>query len=261
VPAKPLLRALFAAGAFMKRALLAAGAAAAAAVVYYATKADDGDDDVEEIPSCSRDEVIAIFNKLSGIMNQNISTLMRKINAQNAQIPQAMLAQYLVEHYETQLKEVQAVVFKEFGYDEDEVEEAVDYYEAAGPNRDEGVCEATNQLRQLYINVGGSVELDLPEDLTVEKMCVVFEDYMGAVVAAQAAFTEHLHALKAKGAQVTTAQLNETRQLKMSEKVGVVLKKHGLSNLVFQAAIEKFNDHPTFQAKIAAVKAADQTKK
>ena len=47
----------------------------------------------------------------------------------------------------------------------------------------------------------------------------------------------------------------------MSEKVGVVLKKHGLSNLVFQAAIEKFNDHPTFQAKIAAVKAADQTKK
>ena len=116
---------------------------------------------------------------------------------------------------------------------------------------------ATNQLRQLYINVGGSVDLDL-EDLTVDKMCVVFED-MAAVVAAQAAFTEHLHALKAKGAQVTTQQLNETRQAKMGEKVGVVLKQHGLSNLVFQAAIEKFNDHPTFQAKIAAVKAADQT--
>ena len=151
----------------MKRALLAAGAAAAAAVVYYATKADDGDDDVEEIPSCSRDEVIAIFNKLSGIMNQNISTLMRKINAQNAQIPQAMLAQYLVEHYETQLKEVQAVVFKEFGYDEDEVEEAVDYYEAAGPNRDEGVCEATQSsdiLRGLGTMTGSRSRSSYPGD-------------------------------------------------------------------------------------------------
>jgi hypothetical protein len=84
---------------------------------------------------------------------------------------------------------------------------------------------------------------------------------MGAVVAAQAAFTAHLHALKARGAQVTTAELNETRQAKMQEQVGVVLKKHGLSNLVFQAAIEKFNSHPTFQAKIAAVKANDPNKR
>ena len=245
----------------MKRALVAAGAAVGAAVLYlkYGGAEKEAEDGVEEIPACSRDEVIAIFNKLSAIMNQNISNLMRKINAQNAQIPQAMLAQYLVEHFETQLREVQQVVFREFGYDEEDVEEAVEFYEADGDHRDEGVCDATNQLRQLYINVGGSVDLDLPEDLTVDKMCVVFEDYMAAVVAAQAAFTEHLHALKAKGAQVTTQQLNETRQAKMAEKVGVVLKQHGLSNLVFQAAIEKFNDHPTFQAKIAAVKAADQT--
>ena len=32
-------------------------------------------------------------------------------------------------------------------------------------------CDAVNQLRQLYINVGGSVDLDIPEELTVEKMC------------------------------------------------------------------------------------------
>ena len=84
---------------------------------------------------------------------------------------------------------------------------------------------------------------------------------MGAVVEAQKAFTAHLHALKARGAQVTTSELNETRQNAMQQKVGAVLKKHGLSNLVFQAAIEKYNDHPTFQAKIEAVKQADAAAK
>ena len=245
------------------RLVLAAGAACVAGAAFFASRksGSSSEDDVEELPACSRDEVVAIFAKLHALMNQSVSTLMRKINAQNAQIPQAMLAQYLVEHFESTLRDYQGQVFAEFGYDEEEVEEAVAYYEAEGENRDEKVVEACNALRQLYINVGGAVDLDLPEDLDVDKMCAVFEEYMGAVVAAQAAFTAHLHALKAKGAQVTTAELNETRQLKMQEQVSVVLKKHNLSNLVFQAAIEKFNAHPTFQAKIAEVKANDPTKR
>jgi len=242
---------------------LGAAAAALAGAAFFASRRRDasGDDDVDELPACSRDEVVAIFTKLHTLMNASVATLMRKINAQNAQIPQAMLAQYLVEHFEATLREYSAQVFAEFGYDEDEVEEAAAFYEADGDARDDGVVDACNALRQLYINVGGSVDLDLPDDLTVDKMCAVFEEYMGAVVAAQAAFTAHLHALKARGAQVTTAELNETRQAKMQEQVGVVLKKHGLSNLVFQAAIEKFNSHPTFQAKIAAVKANDPNKR
>ena len=85
-------------------------------------------------------------------------------------------------------------------------------------------------------------------------MCDIFGEYMAAVVAAQTQFAQHLQQLKARGAQVTTQDLNETRQATMQKEVSVVLKKHGLTNLVFQSAIEKYNDHPVFQAKIAEVK-------
>lgn len=243
----------------MGKALAATAAAAAVGVALY-LKAGAEDDGVEELPACSRDEVVAMLTKLVAIMNQNVQALMRKINAQNAQIPQQLLQQYLVEHFETQLKEVQQVVFSEQGYDVEDVEAACAYYEAPA-TRDEGVADACNQLRQLYINVGGSVDLDLPEDLTVERMCDVFGEYMRAVVAAQAAFAQHLQQLKARGAQVTSQDLNETRQATMQEKVSVVLKKYGLSNLVFQAAIEKYNDHPLFQAKIAEVKSRGEAAK
>jgi len=77
---------------------------------------------------------------------------------------------------------------------------------------------------------------------------------MAAVLAAQQAFTLHLQQLKARGQQVTSQQLTEFRQAKIAAHVSVVLDKHGLNNLIFQSAIEKYNDHPKFQAKIAQVK-------
>lgn len=158
------------------RALVATTAlAAAGAAAFYLYGGQDDDDDVSEMPQVSRDECVAIFEKITAIMTQQINTLMRKIQAQGAQIPQQMLQSYLVEHFETQLKEVQSVVFKEYGYDVEDVEQAFSYYEAVA-TRDEGVCDACNALRQLYTNVGGRVDLDLPEDLTVEKMCEVFEE-------------------------------------------------------------------------------------
>ena len=86
---------------------------------------------------------------------------MRKIQAQGAQIPQQMLQSYLVEHFETQLKEVQSVVFREFGKDEDEVEHACAYYEAK-ETRDDKVVEACNNLRSLYTNVGGELSWTCP---------------------------------------------------------------------------------------------------
>jgi len=236
------------------RALVATTAlAAAGAAAFYLYGGQDDDDDVSEMPQVSRDECVAIFEKITAIMTQQINTLMRKIQAQGAQIPQQMLQSYLVEHFETQLKEVQSVVFKEYGYDVEDVEQACSYYEAVA-TRDEGVCDACNALRQLYTNVGGRVDLDLPEDLTVEKMCEVFEEYMSAVQGAQVAFSQHLAQLKERGAQVTTQQLNETRQHLMQQQVIIVLKKHGLTNLLWVAALEKYTDHPVFKAKVAAAK-------
>lgn len=241
--------------------LLVGGATAAAGLAYLAyvrqqekaiEEEDDDSEDVEEMPSVGPETVSKIFDKLRALMNANIAKIMRRINAQGGQVPQALLTQYLVEHFETQLREIQALVFKEFDVTEEEMEEAVEYYEAT---REASVVESVNQLRQLYVNVGGSIELDLPEDFDVDKMCLVFGDYMAAVTEAQAAFSQQLQMIKAKGGQVTAAQLSEAREAMMQEKISVVLKKHNLTTLLFQAAIEKYNDHPTFQQKVASVKA------
>ena len=80
------------------------------------------DDDADDLPTVTPAECTQIMEKITMIMQQQIQTLMRKIQAQGAQIPQQMLQSYLIEHFETQLKEVQSVVFREFGKDEDEVE-------------------------------------------------------------------------------------------------------------------------------------------
>lgn len=218
---------------------ITAGAAAlACSLALRKNKAEEGDEELEEIdelPMIPPEKVVAIFNKLCELMNANITQVMRRINAQGGQVPQAMLAQYLVEHFETQLRELQTVVFKEFDVSEEDLEDAVEYFEGSGGQpRDSTVAAAVNQLRQLYVNVGGSLDLELPADLSVEKMCVVFEDYMAAVVEAQTAFTQQLQSIKAKGGQITTNQLTEARQAKMQEKISVVLKKHNLNTLLFQ---------------------------
>ena len=236
------------------KALVATGALAlTGAAAYYLYGPAEDDDDADDLPTVTPSECVQIMEKITAIMTQQINTLMRKIQAQGAQIPQQMLQSYLIEHFETQLKEVQSVVFREFGKDEDEVEHACAYYEAK-ETRDDKVVEACNNLRSLYTNVGGRVELDLPEDLTVEKMCIIFEEYMAAVQAAQLAFSQHLQQLKARGAQVTTSQLNETRTNLMQNHVLTVLKKYDLTNLLWVAALEKYSDSQVFKETVERCK-------
>lgn len=239
-------------------AVAAVTAVAGAAVLAAAWRGDEDDGDIDELPVVGSAEVVAIFKKLVEVMNLTMRQAVARINQQgNGQIPQAMLQQYLLEQFEATLKEVQGQIFKQQGHSEEDVEEAVSYYEQQG---DAAVVKAVNELRLLYMNFGGAIDLDLPEDLDINKMCQVFEEYMAAVVEAQQAFTTYLQQLKAKGAQVTSVQLQEIRQSKIDAHGGAVLAKFNLNFLMFQIAIEKYNNHPQFLAKIAAVKAGDAGK-
>ena len=84
--------------------------------------------------------------------------------------------------------------------------------------------------------------------------CAVFEEYMGAVQQAQIAFSQHLQQLKARGAQVTTSQLNETRNNLMQNHVLTVLKKYDMTNLLWVAALEKYSDSQVFKAAVERCK-------
>ena len=77
---------------------------------------------------------------------------------------------------------------------------------------------------------------------------------MGAVQQAQIAFSQHLQQLKARGAQVTTSQLNETRNNLMQNHVLTVLKKYDMTNLLWVAALEKYSDSQVFKAAVERCK-------
>jgi len=238
----------------MSKGLAIIATAAAAAAGIYALRrhvgADDCDDDVDdELPSITVETVVEIFSELTSKMNESVTRMMRSIQEHKSQghvIPEAYLQQVLVQQFETTLAEAQEELFKLHSVDEEDLEEAVTYYEAADQK---DVVESVQRFRQLYISIGGSIEVDLPEDLDVDNMCELLEEYMEAFISAQ----EEVAKL-AKGQIIADAHtLQQMNQRTVQEKTSEVLERYGLTQLVFQSAIKKFSEDDKFQAQIKEI--------
>ena len=134
----------------------------------------------------------------------------------------------------------QEKMFRDLGVEEADVDRSTHYYLR---QEDREVTSAVNDFRQLYTNYGGEVELDLPATLDEDKMCAAFDDYVVARNQAHEAIVMQVENLKR-----TQGSLNEAQQraigTKLQQAAAVMmeeaLKKHGLTELVFQAAMKKF---------------------
>ena len=90
------------------------------------------------------------------------------------QVPDpAQLQMIILMEFEKQLQKVQEEVFEEFKCDEEDLETATNYYLA---QKDEEVKAGVDALRELYSMFGGKVDTELPDDLTVDKMCLILEE-------------------------------------------------------------------------------------
>ena len=162
----------------------------------------------------------------------------------------------VVQNFNNILLAVQENLFKDLGVEEADVDYATHYYMR---QEDKEVLNIVQDFRQLYSNFGGEVELDLPADLDEKKMIAAFEDYVAAREQAQEAIMKELNQIKSNGGQMNELQQQQIGlQLQQAAATLITgaLKKHDLTELVFQAAMKKFiAESPAFKALV------DQDKK
>ena len=233
----------------MSRGLLLT-AAAVAASGYYLFARGAGDDDESDEPSIAPQTVVEIFEELFVRMRESVERMVKSIqehkNSGN-HIPEQYLAQVILQNFESTLVEAQEEVFAQHGVEEDDLREAVDFFTAAEHRE---VVAAVEKFQQLYTQIGGSVEADLPDDLDVDVMCGLLEEYMDAMLSAQ---EDAVKLALAAGRPISGEELQARIQKPVQEKTAEVLGRYGLSQMQLQTAIKQFQEDPKFTAKIKSI--------
>ena len=233
----------------MSRALLLT-AAAVAASGYYLLARGAGDEDESDEPTIAPQTIVEIFEELFVRMRESVERMVKSIqehkNSGN-HIPEQYLAQVILQNFESTLVEAQEEVFAQHGVEEDDLREAVDFFTAAEHRE---VVAAVEKFQQLYTQIGGSVEADLPDDLDVDVMCGLLEEYMDAMLSAQ---EDAVKLALAAGRPISGEELQARIQKPVQEKTAEVLGRYGLSQMQLQTAIKQFQEDPKFTAKIKSI--------
>ena len=233
----------------MSRALLLT-AAAVAASGYYLLARGAGDEDESDEPTIAPQTIVEIFEELFVRMRESVERMVKSIqehkNSGN-HIPEQYLAQVILQNFESTLVEAQEEVFAQHGVEEDDLREAVDFFTAAEHRE---VVAAVEKFQQLYTQIGGSVEADLLDDLDVDVMCGLLEEYMDAMLSAQ---EDAVKLALAAGRPISGEELQARIQKPVQEKTAEVLGRYGLSQMQLQTAIKQFQEDPKFTAKIKSI--------
>ena len=233
----------------MSRALLLT-AAAVAASGYYLLARGAGDEDESDEPTIAPQTIVEIFEELFVRMRESVERMVKSIqehkNSGN-HIPEQYLAQVILQNFESTLVEAQEEVFAQHGVEEDDLRDAVDFFTEAEHRE---VVAAVEKFQQLYTQIGGSVEADLPDDLDVDVMCGLLEEYMDAMLSAQ---EDAVKLALAAGRPISGEELQARIQKPVQEKTAEVLGRYGLSQMQLQTAIKQFQEDPKFTAKIKSI--------
>jgi hypothetical protein len=116
-------------------------------------------------PAMDESETKEIMNAILKKLKLLVPKLLSAAQNIKAQVDQAgqdmdevtLMKNYILPHYLTNLQEIQDMVLQEYDGDEDELEEAVNYYCEAG---DEELINIRKVIRAQHIQFGGDSDLD-----------------------------------------------------------------------------------------------------
>ena len=166
--------------------------------------------------------------KMAPLMQQ-----LEQVKAQNPNVNEEELSKFVAQNFDKTLLSVQEKVFADYGVAEADVDEATHAYMAAG---DDEVLEIVNDFRTMYTQFGGTVEIELPSDLTEDVMLAAFDDYAEARDKANEVIMMELQRSQGKMSEAQHRVLMLHAQTLMNG----ALKKHNLSPLVWQSAVKVF---------------------
>lgn len=219
-------------------------ALAVASAYWFLTRGDDDDGEADD--HLPREMILDIFTELKKQMPAKMAPLMQQleaVKAQNPNVNEAELMKFVSQNFDKSLLGVQEHLFQEYGVEESDVDQSTHYYM---DQQDEEVLAMVNDFRTLYTQFGGSVEVELPESLTEEKMLAAFDDYVEARDKANDTIITELQRSQGKMSEAQHRVLMSHAQTLMA----AALKKHGITQLVWGSAVKKYMETSAkFKAK------------
>ncbi|OQR99679.1 hypothetical protein ACHHYP_05088 [Achlya hypogyna] len=201
------------------------------------------------LPSLPKDQLLSILTIISTQMGQivlSLANIEQKIRQESAQsgrsLPEDQLAAYLMGQFEEAMKAIEAQAYSKHNTSEDEVRIATEYYESV---EDPEVHAAVGKLQELYrlITGAGASDVEVPEDLTLEKFLIIMEETMESL---NVAMEEVCQEVKLLDPEDKEEAINERYVKKADQLSAQIHEQHGLSREILQAAMMKYQQEPIF---------------
>lgn len=207
------------------------------------------EDGVREVPNLHKDQLLSILDTICAQMGQVVMQLAKleaKIRQESSQsgraLPEDQLASYLMGQFEEAMKAIESQVYAKFQTTEDEVKVATEYYEE---EEDKDVANAVTKLQDLYrvMMGGGFSDVEVPEDLTLQKFVNIMHETMESLNVAMEEVCLEVKELNPDNKEDAINQRYVKRADALSAEIHA---KHGLTREVLQAAMMKYQQEPAF---------------
>jgi hypothetical protein len=228
----------------MAKSAAVLGALAVVGGLLWSMSGDSCDDEnFEEVP---KEKVLEFFLHLQKSVTEKMNPLMQQIAQLQGQpgMNEADLMKIIAQQFDKCCQASQNEILQEMGVEESDLSSTTHKFLQEG---DDEVTEAVDSFRSTYaLNYGGSVEVEIPKDLSEETMCAAFDSY---VVARDEADKTYMKELQKKQGKITPEQ-HKLLLARANSMMVAALRKHGLTVFQFQTASKDFAvQFPKFKQK------------
>lgn len=252
-----------------KRLVMAATAAAVAiggVAIYYGirctknSKNANSSVDALSVPTVSKENLIVILDEITNQMSAvvvQLAKLEQKVRQESlavgTPIPEDQLAAYLMSQFETAMKAVEENVYSKYSCKEEDIQLASEYYA-----EDPDVAAVVQKLKQLFAVIMGQPldTVEVPDDLTLEKVVEIMEETMEAM---NVAMENTCAELRGQGMSSDENDFqNAVNQIyikRAEEATSRVHEERGITRHVLQAAMIKYQQDPIFLRRMGELQA------